>query len=337
MNLIIHHQKNSFSEPWIKYCEENGIPHKVVNCFDNNIMQQIEKNDALMWHHNHANYMDIQLSKPLLFSLEQSGVKIFPNFNTNWHFDNKLAQKYLLEAIDAPLVTSYVFYTKKEALNWVEKTIYPKVFKLKGGAGAQNVKLAKDQKAAVNLVNKSFGKGWPAFDKAHYFKERLNNFLQGRESFIAIAKAFGRLVIPIKDIAYMPVDKGYVYFQDFIDNNDHDIRVIVIGDKSFAIKRMVRANDFRASGSGSIVYEKNAIDERCLKIAFETTKKLNAQCLAYDFVFDVNNNPLIVEISYCFTMQVYVDCPGYWDDSLVWHNGDFNPYGWMIEGLLGMK
>lgn len=334
MKLAIHHRQGSFSEPWVKYCEENGISYKLVNCFDNDIVRELEDCNALMWHHHHGDYKDIQLAKSLLFSLEQAGKRTFPNFNTNWHFDNKVAQKFMLEAINAPLVQSYVFFTKKEALDWLDRITYPKVFKLKGGAGAQNVKLARNRKEAVKLVNKSFGKGWPAFDKANYFKERLNSFLQGKESFKAIAKAFGRLVIPIKNIDYMPIEKGYAYFQEFMPNNNSDIRVIVIGKKAFAIKRMVRENDFRASGSGNIIYEKVAIDERCLQLAFDTSRKLNVQCLAYDFVFDTENKPLIIEVSYGFSMMGYNDCPGYWDDKINWHEGEFNPYGWMVENLL---
>lgn len=335
--LAIHHKENSFSDPWIKYCDDKNIPYRIVDCFDNDIIQQLRGCDALMWHHHHGDYKDIELAKPLLFSLEQAGVKVFPDFNTNWHFDNKLAQKYLLEAIGAPLVKSYAFFTKKESLAWAETTDYPKVFKLKGGAGAQNVKLVKNGKEASGLINKSFGKGWPAFDKANHFKERVSKYSQGKEGFVAIGKAFGRLIVPIKNIKYMPVDRGYAYFQEFIPNNDSDTRVIVIADKAFAIKRMVRANDFRASGSGNIVYDKAAIDERCIEIAFATSRKLDAQCLSYDFVFDANCNPLIVEISYGFSMEVYIPCPGYWDRQLDWHEGDFNPYGWMVESVSHIK
>ena len=92
--------------------------------------------DALMWHHFQTNPKAILFAKQLLFALEQSGKKVFPDFRTGWHFDDKLGQKYLLEAIDAPLVPSYVFYDKKEALEWVQKTDFPKVFKLRGGAGS---------------------------------------------------------------------------------------------------------------------------------------------------------------------------------------------------------
>ena len=334
MKIAIHNNEGSFSDHWITYCKAENIDYKVVNAFDNSIIEQLLDCDIFMWHHNHNDYRDIQLAKSLLFSLKQTSIKVFQDFNTSWHFDNKLAQKYLLEAVDAPLVKSYVFYTKKEALVWANETDFPKVFKLKGGAGAQNVKLAKSKKECIKFINKSFGKGWSSFDKAHYFKERLSKVSQRKESAISIAKAFARIVIPVKGTEYMTTEKGYAYFQEFMPNNDSDIRVIVIGDKAFAIKRMVRDKDFRASGSGKIIYEKAEIDERCLTIAFDTSQKLKAQCLAYDFVFDKENNPLIVEISYGFAHKAYDACPGYWNRDLEWQEGAFNSVEWMIRDII---
>ena len=96
----------------------------------------------------------------------------------------------------------------------------------------------------------------------------------------------------------------------------------------------MRKNDFRASGSGSILYSKNEIDERCVKSAFELAEKLKTQCVAYDFIFDENNAPLIVEISFGFGVEAYDSCPGYWDRELNWHEGKFNPQYWMIENLI---
>lgn len=43
---------------------------------------------------------------------------------------------------------------------------------------------------------------------------------------------------------------------------------------------------------------------------------------------------MIVEISYGFAKDAYDVCAGYWDRDLTWHNGTFNPYGWMVEDLL---
>ena len=125
----------------------------------------------------------------------------------------------------------------------------------------------------------------------------------------------------------------YSYFQDYIPNNDHDIRVIVIGDKAFAIKRMVRTNDFRASGSGYILYDRQLFDAGLIRLSFEITQKLQSQCVAFDYVFD-NDKPLLIEISYGFSPEGYDPCPGFWDIDLNWHQGNFDPYGWMVENLL---
>ena len=136
-----------------------------------------------------------------------------------------------------------------------------------------------------------------------------------------------------KTIGY---ERGYIYFQDFIPNNDFDIRVIVIGKRAFALKRMVREGDFKASGSGNMKFEKSEFDERCVQIAFDTSEKLKSQCLAYDFIFDENKVPLIVEVSYGFAVDAYDACPGYWDENLDWHEGKFIPQEWMIEDLMSL-
>ena len=133
-------------------------------------------------------------------------------------------------------------------------------------------------------------------------------------------------------------EKGYVYFQEFIPDNKFDIRVVVIGDKAFALKRMTRKNDFRASGSGNIVYDKNQIDERCIKTSFEVNEKIKSQSIAFDYVFDKNNNPLIVEISYGYSAPAYDICEGYWTRDLQWHEGThFDFCGWMVENLINNK
>lgn len=334
MKIAIQHRAGSFSDRWIAYCKENDIPFKIVDCYANDIIEQVKDCDALMWHHHHANYKDVLFAKQLLNSVSQSGKQVFPDYNTAWHFDDKVGQKYLLEAIDAPLVQSYVFYTKKEALNWIESTTFPKVFKLRGGAGASNVKLVRTKSEAVSLVNKAFGRGFSKFDKFGYLKEEIRKVKERKESFLGVFKGIARLFISTEFAKMQGREKGYIYFQEFIPNNTFDIRVIVVGDKAFALKRMTRKNDFRASGSGHILYEKKEIDERCIKIAFDTNKKLNSQSIAYDFVFDKQNKLLIIEISYGYDVHAYDECPGYWDTNLNFFEGDFKPQYWQLENII---
>jgi len=331
MKIAIHYRPESFSDRWIEYCKENNIPYKIVNAYDTDIIQQVDDCTAFMWHHTQCDYRDKLFAKQLIYSLEAKGLKVFPHFHTTWHFDDKVGQKYLLEAIGAPLVPSYVFYDKKEAVEWVNQTTFPKVFKLRGGAGSANVQLVPTKKDAIRLVNRAFGKGFPQFNRRGNLKERIRKYKEGKDTLWGVCKGIGRLFIPTELAKMVGPEKGYVYFQDFIPNNTFDIRIIIVANKAFAIKRLTRKNDFRASGSGMIIYNKEEIDEQCVKIAFIVNEKIKSQSIAFDFVFDADNNPMIVEISYGFIKEVYDPCEGFWNKDLNWHEGPFDPYGWMVE------
>lgn len=334
MKIAIHHNPNSFSERWIEYCEKESIDYKLVDAFDNTIIEQLKDCDVFMWHHHHAQYKDVLTAKRILFALEHAGIKVFPNFNTGWHFDDKVAQKYLLEAIGAPLVPSYVFYDKEQALEWAKKTTYPKVFKLKGGAGASNVKLVKNYNECLKLIDKAFSGGFSQFDRLGYLKERYSKFKRGKDNFLGVLKGLARIFIVPEFAKKQPKEVGYIYFQEFIPGLDSDIRIQVIGNRICGLKRFVRENDFRASGSGNFIeFNEENIDKEILKIAIETKEKIKSQCLTLDFIYK-GNKPLIVEISYGFPVRFYDNCEGYWDNNLNWHRENFNPQEWMIENLI---
>ncbi|MBB3185986.1 ATP-grasp domain-containing protein [Microbacter margulisiae] len=330
--IAIHKTNNSFSDRWVAYCQAKQIDYKIVDCYRNDIIEQLQDCDALMWHFYHASAKDSLFARQLLYSLQQSGKIVFPDFNTMWHFDDKVGQKYLLESIDAPLVPSYVFYNEQAAYEWIERTQFPKVFKLRGGAGSVNVQLIQNKQKAKRIVKQAFGRGFKHTSLVS-LHDTYQKYQQGKLPAFDLTKRIARCFIPTQYSKIHGKERGYVYFQDFIPNNAFDIRVIVIGNKAFAIKRMVRKNDFRASGSGMILYDKQEFDERCVSIAFEVNNRLQSQSIAYDFVFDVNHDPLIVEISYGFSIEGYDPCTGYWTSDMAWHEGKFNPYGWMVEDL----
>jgi len=306
----------------------------LVSAYDSDIIEQLQDCNAFMWHHSHLNYKDRLFANSLLHSLELSRKRVFPDSNTNWHFDDKIAQKYLLEAIGASFVPTYMFFSRREADTWIRHADFPKVFKLRGGAGSQNVRLVDTRREAYALSRQAFGRGFSRYSPLANLKERYRKYRLGKTTLTQLAKGVLRLVYPPPYARLCGREIGYLYFQDFIPDNTFDIRIIVIGNRAFGIKRMARKNDFRASGSGSILYKRDEIDERCVTLAFNLSSKFKSQCMGYDFVFDRNGNPLVVEMSYGFTAQGYDPCEGYWDSDLTWHEGPFDPYGWMIEDLV---
>lgn len=333
MRIAIHKKEGGFTERWIEYCEKNNFDYILVNCFEPDIIDHLKDCDALLWHFSHGIRGEGLFAKQLIFVVEKGGKVVFPNHNTNWHFDDKIGQKYLFESLNIPCINTEIFYTKKDSLKWSETAVFPKVFKLSSGAGAMNVSLVKSKGEAKRLIRRSFGKGFKNDNRFTIMIDNFKKVLNKQKSIKTFVKFF------IKDFLFVLFkntgrEAGYVYFQEFIPNNNFDTRVIVVGDKAFAIRRFVRENDFRASGSGKIDYDCTKIDTAIIKLAFETSIKIKSQCIAFDFVYDKNNEPLIVEMSYAYTADAYDKCEGYWNSDLSFVKGKFNPYGWMVDNVI---
>lgn len=337
MKIAIHQRYRSFSDRWIAYCKAKNVPYKIVNCYNSNILNQLSDCDGLMWHWSHTNYKEQNFARQLIFSIEKRGLKVFPSYNTCWHFDDKVGQKYLLEAIDASLVSTYVFYDKKTAIDWTNQAVFPKVFKLRGGAGSINVKLVKSRSQACRLINRSFGRGFALISRFEGLKDRFWQLKRDRnlKALIHLLKGVVRLIIPPKNSKLLCRQKGYVYFQDFIPDNNFDDRVVIIGNRAIAIRRFNRINDFRASGSGIISHEPSLFPLETINLAYKVSKLIGSQSMAFDFIYNENLTPYIVEISYTYAQgPAYDKCPGYWDDKLLWHNDNVDPQRYIIEDFI---
>ena len=335
MKIAIHKDAGSFSDRWIKYCDENQVPYKLVNCYDFDIVEQLDDCKGLMWHWSQNDYKAALFARQLTISLEKKGIKVFPDVNTAWHFDDKVGQKYLLESIGAPLIKTYVFYSRQEAMDWLDTTTFPKVFKLRSGAASVNVSLVKTKKKAKRLVIKAFGKGFLHINRFSRLNDRFRVLKRDKNlaALKGVVSGAVRLLIPTEVERFSHNEKGYVYFQDFIPENEYDTRLVVIGDRCFGARRYCRKGDFRASGSGISSYEPELLDKKCIRSAFDTAKKLNAQSVAFDFIWK-DGEPKIVEISYCSTIAAYDNCQGYWNSNLNWNEKIVNPQYFMIEDFL---
>lgn len=334
MKIAIHHREGSFSDRWISYCESNAIQYLIVNCYDSNIISILKDEEIthLMWHFSHLSTKDIMVFSYVLNGADKMGIKTFPNFNTRWHFDDKVAQKYLLESINAPYIESYVFYNKTEALNFIKATNFPTVAKLKGGAGSTNVKLITNGSEAKAYIEKLFGVGIKPINKPlDNLDQKLKVAKKIKNPVYLLKKTVGFIKRTRKERALSDVEKGYVYFQKFLPNNEFDTRIVVVGEIAFGIRRFTHENDFRASGSGKIDYDTGKIDTRMVTTAFEISDAIGAQSLAYDFVYDENSEIKVIEVCFGFSMKAYDKCEGYWSKDLKFTAGDFNPQEFMIK------
>ena len=335
VQLAIHTREGSFSGRWMAYCDEHKIAYRLVNCLDSDIIPQLVSVDALLWHWHHQDPRAQLMARQVIMAAEAMGVAVFPNTPTCWHFDDKVAQKYLLEAVGAPLVPTYVFYDLSEALQWIDGAVFPKVFKLRTGAGSLNVRLVRHAQEARTLAKQAFTGGFQPV--ANYRQDARRRFRTARQrrDLLGVVKRLPRTLATIRQLnRALRRERGYVYFQDFIADNQFDTRVTIIGNRAFAYTRNVRPGDFRASGSGDIVYDVQRIHPQCIQIAFEVTRKVRSQSMAFDFVLAADQRSMLVEVSYCYIPELVYQCKGHWDAQLTWHQGHTWPQDAILIDLL---
>ena len=331
--LAIHDSRSGFHPHWIEYCRKNSIPYKVVDCYANNIVEQVEGCRALLWHHSHSDPRDILIARQLLFSLEHADLTVFPDFRTAWHFDDKVGQKYLFEALDIPRLPTHLFVEKTAALEWASTTDYPKVFKLRHGASSSGVRFVRNERQARRLIRHAFGRGLPVYSPWDNLKERIYKWRRGDSDAIDVTKGIARLVYPPRFSKVLGRQTGHVLFQDFAAGNDSDLRITVIGDKAYGVRRCVRPGDFRASGGGQTLYGPEHVDIDAVALAFRVARKLGSSCLACDIIRKPDGSLAVLEVSYGFVFKGNTQY--FWDSNLNWYPTRFRPEHWMVDLVLG--
>jgi glutathione synthase/RimK-type ligase-like ATP-grasp enzyme len=337
MMICIHPRPESFSDRWIEICKQRQLPFTTLDLLETNILRRLREVNAtiVLFHLPYENPVIALRGKHLSKLMGFMGIKVFPNEQTGWHFDDKLAQKYLFEAFEIPCCPTYCFYSRQAALDWAAATPFPKVWKLATGAGSDNVRLVRSQADARRLIHRAFGPGFqPIRSIFGDFRTRVFQH-QKRRDWAETVRRLPRTIAEVSFARKLAArERGYAYFQDFMPGNDYDTRITVIGDRAFAFRRFVRPEDFRASGSGRIDWDPKAIDLQCVEIAYEAVQRIGAQCLAFDFIYDAQRKPVVVEISYGFAAQVVHQCPGFWDPNLVFQKGCVWPQDAILDDLL---
>jgi glutathione synthase/RimK-type ligase-like ATP-grasp enzyme len=309
----------------------NGIDTDRLDVNELDFWGRVKELDLFIYRWSHLDDHH-QIGRSIIPIVEKElGVKCFPDTTTCWHYDDKIRQYYLLKGHGFPITQSYVLYDKVAAMRWMEKAKLPVVFKLKAGAGSENVVLITSAGQGKRIIKKMFGQGIvPTFngfgDVHNRFKKRYLNF----RHFVG-QKLKGK---PISD--YWQVHKNYVFFQKFLENNAYDTRVTVIGGRAFAFRRLNRPNDFRSSGSGQVDHDAGKIDMKCVSKALDISRALNFQSMAYDSLYDDNGDVSFCEISYTYVASAVYRCPGYWDEKLRWHEGHYWPQYFQLVDALGI-
>jgi glutathione synthase/RimK-type ligase-like ATP-grasp enzyme len=345
--IAVFHEPPTNDPPWAirftDYLRRHGADVVPIAALDLAGLATLREVDGFMWSFNHLRF-ERDLAKAFLAALESTlGIVVWPNAATRWHYDDKVAQAWMLELLGTPRPVSHVFVDRDDAREWARTATYPQVFKLSGGAGSSAVCLVESAAAASRLIDRAFLRGLTAHHDLDSIARDLRDPIARRLSAIP-ANVAKELVHTLRyDAAHLfeprvassrPPFQRAVIFQEFIAGNDHDTRVTVIGHRAFAFQRFNRPGDFRASGSGRFDLDPAKVDPEALRIAHRLSDTLGFQSMAYDFVKGVDGRPRLLELSYMFVGSAVQQCPGYWDRDLVWHDGHVWPQDAIAEDFL---
>ena len=99
--------------------------------------------------------------------------------------------------------------------------------------------------------------------------------------------------------------------QELCRDNEGDVRINVIGHRVMGFHRLNREGDFRASGSGRLVYPE-ALEPDLVQMAYRISQENDFDSMAYDFVRR-DGKWVVLEMSYCYVDTAVRDCQYYYD------------------------
>lgn len=321
------------SPRWKSFLEAAGCTVRMVDVRAPDILAQLEGCDGFMWRWAHFGGMG-RIARRLLPVIEREmGILTYPDQNTCWHYDDKIAQAWLFEAHGIPTPRTSVFFDRAKCLAWLDGQRFPLVMKFSNGASSENVILVNNLSEARALVEQSFA----AFQRTPALKGPLG--LRGRARFFVRQCLQGK-PYQLRDDGYEP-QAGYALFQEFIPNNDSTLRVTVIGNRAWVRKRYNIEHDFRVWKGGKADSDPHCVSQELVRLSYSISKTCRFQTLVTDWLVGTAG-PLLLEISYTSTSGIIHDCPGHWEldgdpetGALRWVDGHMWPEQAQVEDFLG--
>lgn len=219
----------------------------------------------------------------VLMDLDIHGLILLPEYKYFHAHHNKVFMELLRKRLkheELKTISTENFYDMrdlKKSLKKIEKVIgYPMVIKTSSGSGAAGVALAKDRNELLSKAKK--------MGEISYSRKNDSIFKN-----VGLSKLKTK-VLKLAGKPYMirtyPREK--MVLQSFIPNLQYDYKVLIYGDKYYVLKRLIRDNDFRASGSGKLIFPEGINTEICkvLDLARLLFMELDVPMLSVDIAYD---------------------------------------------------
>ncbi|HIF9114711.1 TPA: hypothetical protein ACX6O7_003526 [Photobacterium damselae] len=186
---------------------------------------------------------------------------VLPSVDMILAHENKGVQAMLNEKLDLGLLSQKYSIVSRD-----EYCVSNVVSKFTSGSGSSGVFIAKDNETYNKYVKKVFYRELNVQNVIDYIKYTILNFYYNRTK-------------EHKDYFqnYFPIT-----FQNQIKSKGYDYKCLVFFDKVYVLKRNVRPNDFRSSGSGN--FEFVEVNDALLSYCIGVRSKLNVPYVSLDIM-----------------------------------------------------
>jgi len=235
----------------------------------------------------------------ILFSLRANN-QLVPRYEIYRSHENKGFQELEKKRLGMDGLNSFYFANIKGMTPFENKFQYPLVLKPVGGFMSSGVCKVTDNDDLVARLRKM---NRPAGLSMYQIKKFIKKHILKNRHFPEM----------YEDCVY----SGPFVLQEFSPRAKEDWKVIVLGDRYYAMRRQVRPGDFRASGSGRFSFERPS--DNILNYARKVFQQLDVPMISIDIIEAENQCHLIEFQGLHFGSITHKASP---------HRFEFSPDGW---------
>jgi glutathione synthase/RimK-type ligase-like ATP-grasp enzyme len=297
---------------YVDACRDLGIDYVVIDLLSDNWIEEILEANVdgiLVRVKGNIQEQKSLFDERLSIINDDLGIPIYPSRKELFLYENKRMYAYWLKANNFPLLPTYIYYTKADALKFIKKAKFPLVFKTNGGASSSGVEIIKNRLHAKYIITRIFGLFDPrlSFGKLHWSKKWL---------------------IPVPKFGMM--QKHYIIIQEYI-HIKWEWRIIKIGDSYFGHQKLLKGKF--ASGSDLVGWVNPP--QELLFLIKEVCDKGKFDSMAMDVLESLEGKFYINELQSLFgsflPYQMKINgIPGRYileNGDFIFEEGEFNKYG----------
>lgn len=268
-----------------KVFEDNGFEVQKIKI--HSFISNLKENESIKGVYFYYTSSQYQIYKDfirdILIQITLRGGVLLPEYRHFSAHENKNFQELEKVRLGIPSPYGIPIGTYEEGMEILSKITYPVVLKKSTGFASRNVKIAHNLPKAKRIL----------------FNMLDNNFKFDINSLYYLYRR-------VKNKTHYPKRFGKVVIQEYIPDLSYDWKILVLGNTCFYLKRYVKKNDFRASGSGSFTISEPP-PTHILDFALLCKEKMNAPNISLDII-DKDGVPQLIE----YQANHFGVCPASW-------------------------